>query len=199
MSRRRSRSTPISRPATRRCGIRARFHFGFIVPFVPHMGAAGVVEAVVESKGDLGLIPAFATAGSGPWWARTRIRRRAEDHRPAALCRTRRPSRRHAGLRGSRVAADAMVTETEVYSLRVSGWSAAAVDGLAALADIIAVPDRAFDGAALLVSVPEGGIEAVVGGTGQIRRLDPLGRPRRQPRHPLYGPRMTAVSRGRRR
>ena len=49
----------------------------------------------------------------------------------------------------SRVAADAMVTETEVWSLRVSGWSAAAVNAVAALADVIAVPDRAFDGAAL--------------------------------------------------
>src|SRR6267143_596155 len=28
----------------------ARFHFGFTVPFVPHVGAAGVVEAVSESK-----------------------------------------------------------------------------------------------------------------------------------------------------
>ena len=46
----------------------ARFHFGFTVPFVPHMGAATVVEAVTESKGDLGLVPAFAIAGAGPWW-----------------------------------------------------------------------------------------------------------------------------------
>src|ERR1044071_7915808 len=37
----------------------ARFHFGFTVPFVPHMGAASVVAAVTESKGDLGLVPAF--------------------------------------------------------------------------------------------------------------------------------------------
>src|SRR5262245_10691152 len=37
----------------------ARFHFGFTVPFVPHMGAAGVVAAVSASKGDLGLVPAF--------------------------------------------------------------------------------------------------------------------------------------------
>ena len=49
----------------------------------------------------------------------------------------------------SRVAADAMVTETEVWSLRVSGWSGAAVNAVAPLADVIAVPDRAFDGAAL--------------------------------------------------
>src|SRR5215831_8926207 len=30
----------------------ARFHFGFTVPFVPHMGAASVVAAVSDSKGD---------------------------------------------------------------------------------------------------------------------------------------------------
>src|ERR1700752_3497528 len=47
----------------------ARFHFGFTVPFVPHMGASSVVEAVTTSRGDLGLIPALATPGSGPWWA----------------------------------------------------------------------------------------------------------------------------------
>jgi chorismate mutase len=139
----------------------ARFHFGFTVPFVPHMGAASVVEAVSESKGDLGLIPAFATAGSGPWWtaleftvapkiiARLPFVERA-DH-PAAM----------PVFVVSRVAADAMVTETEMWSMRVSGWSAAAVDALAEIADVVAVPDSAFDGAALLVSVGRGGLEAV--------------------------------------
>src|SRR6201993_3242875 len=43
----------------------ARFHFGFTVPFVSHMGASAVVAAVSDSKGDLGLVPAFAMAGSG--------------------------------------------------------------------------------------------------------------------------------------
>src|SRR5436190_12109536 len=46
----------------------ARFHFGFTVPFVAHMGASAVVAAVSESKGDLGLVPAFATAPAGAWW-----------------------------------------------------------------------------------------------------------------------------------
>src|SRR5215216_7792306 len=46
----------------------ARFHFGFTVPFVPHVGAAGAVAAVAESKGDLGLVPAFAVAGAAAWW-----------------------------------------------------------------------------------------------------------------------------------
>jgi chorismate mutase len=139
----------------------ARFHFGFTVPFVPHMGSATVVEAVTASKGDLGLVPAFAIAGGGPWWtalefasapkiiARLPFVERA-DH-PAAL----------PVFVISRVAADAMVTETEVWSMRVSGWSARGVQALAELADVIAVPDRAFDGAALLVSVASGGIDAV--------------------------------------
>jgi chorismate mutase len=46
----------------------ARFHFGFTVPFVPHMGAASVVAAVSDSKGDLGLVPAFATGSGSAWW-----------------------------------------------------------------------------------------------------------------------------------
>ena len=46
----------------------ARFHFGFTVPFVPHLGAASVVAAVSASKGDLGLVPAFGIAGTGAWW-----------------------------------------------------------------------------------------------------------------------------------
>jgi hypothetical protein len=50
-----------------------------------------------------------------------------------------------------------MVTEVEMWSVRVSGWGAPAARAVAALAELIAVPDRAFDGAALLVSVPPGG------------------------------------------
>ena len=37
-----------------------RFHFGFTVPFVPHMGAAGAIAAVAASKGDLALVPAVS-------------------------------------------------------------------------------------------------------------------------------------------
>lgn len=135
----------------------ARFHFGFTVPLVPHMGAAGVVAAVAESKGDLGLVPAVALAGSGAWWtalefdaapkiiARLPFVDRA-DH-PAAL----------PVFVISRAAADAMVPDVEVWSVRVSGWGAGPARALSALAEAIAVPDRAFDGAALLVSVAQGG------------------------------------------
>ena len=139
----------------------ARFHFGFTVPFVPHAGAASVVAAVSESKGDLGLVPAFATAGAGPWWAALEF-----DAAPKIIARlpfVERPNHPAAlpVFVVSRVAADAMVTETEVWSVRVSGWNAASVNSIAALADVVAVPDRAFDGAALLVSVERGGINAV--------------------------------------
>jgi len=139
----------------------ARFHFGFTVPFVPHAGAASVVAAVSESKGDLGLVPAFATAGAGPWWAALEF-----DAAPKIIARlpfverTNHPAALPVFV-VSRVAADAMVTETEVWSVRVSGWNAASVNSIAALADVVAVPDRAFDGAALLISVERGGIKAV--------------------------------------
>jgi chorismate mutase len=140
----------------------ARFHFGFTVPFVPHVGAASVVAAVAESKGDLGLVPAFDLASAGTWWnalefdaapkviARLPFVERA-DH-PAAL----------PVFVVSRAAPDAMVREVEVWSLRVAGWNAGTAREVAFLAEVIAVPDRAFDGAALLISVPQGGsIDAV--------------------------------------
>jgi chorismate mutase len=132
----------------------ARFHFGFTVPFVPHMGAAGVVAAVSSSKGDLGLVPALAVASAGAWWsalefdsapkiiARLPFVERA-DH-PAAL----------PVFVVSKVAADAMATEAGVWSVRVSGWGAKPAQALTTVADFIAVPDRAFDGAALLVTLP---------------------------------------------
>ncbi len=139
----------------------ARFHFGFTVPFVPHLGAASVVEAVTESKGDLGLVPAFAIAGAGAWW--TALEFAAAPKIIARLPFVERADH-PAGLPVfviSRAAADAMVIETEVWSVRVSGWKAAGIESLAGIADAIAVPDRAFDGAALLVSAGHEEIAAV--------------------------------------
>src|SRR5262245_6391752 len=46
----------------------ARFHFGFTVPFMTHMGAAGVVQAIAGSQGDLGLVPVSGVAGAPAWW-----------------------------------------------------------------------------------------------------------------------------------
>jgi chorismate mutase len=135
----------------------ARFHFGFTVPFVPHMGAASVVTAVARSKGDLGLVPAVATSGSGAWW-------NALEHDTAPKIIARLPFVERADHPAaapvfvvSRAAPDAMVKEVEVWSVRVSGWSTVAAQAVGPLAEIVAVPDGAFDGAALLLSVPDGG------------------------------------------
>jgi chorismate mutase len=135
----------------------ARFHFGFTVPFVPHMGAASVVTAVSNSKGDLGLVPAFTMAGTDAWWS-------ALEPASAPKIIARLPFVERADHPAgvpvfvlSRAAPDAMVKEVEVWSVRVAGWSTAAAQAVGPLAEVIAVPDRGFDNAALLVSVPQGG------------------------------------------
>src|SRR6195952_1211509 len=129
----------------------ARFHFGFTVPYVSHFSAPAAVEAVAKSKGDLALVSAISART--PWWneleadgapkinARLPFIERA-DH-PAAL----------PVFVVSRVADSAMVTEVEMWSVRVSGWNAEVARALSPLAEIVAVPDTAFDGAALLISV----------------------------------------------
>src|SRR5437899_4728684 len=136
-----------------------RFHFGFTVPYVAHFSAQAAVEAVAKSKGDLALVS--ATSSRTPWWleleaegapkiiARLPFVERA-DH-PAAL----------PVFAISRVADDAMVTEVQMWSVRVAGWNADIARAVAPLAEIVAVPDTAFDGAALLVSVAGGGFEKI--------------------------------------
>jgi chorismate mutase len=101
-------------------------------------------------SGDLALVS--ATSSRTPWWmaleadgapkiiARLPFVERA-DH-PAAL----------PVFVVSRVADDAMDTEVEMWSVRVSAWNAEIARALSPLAEIVAVPDTAFDGAALLVS-----------------------------------------------
>jgi len=48
----------------------ARFHFGFTVPCIPHHGAAGVINAVAEAGGDLGMFALDGGAAAGAWWTR---------------------------------------------------------------------------------------------------------------------------------
>jgi chorismate mutase len=133
----------------------ARFHFGFTVPLMPHMGAFAVAAAVAASKGDLGLVPATNVASAGAWWgalegekapkiiARLPFVER-EDH-PASL---------PLFVLSRPVVAEAAATEVETWSIRVAGWSATAARALSPLAEVLAVPESAFDGAALLVSLP---------------------------------------------
>ena len=88
-----------------------------------------VVAAVSESKGDLGLVPAFATSRGGAWWNALEF-----DSAPKIIARLPfidRPDH-PAPLNVfvvSRAAADAMVTEVEIWSVRVAGWGATAARG----------------------------------------------------------------------
>jgi chorismate mutase len=135
----------------------ARFHFGFTVPFVTHMGASGVVAAVAASRGDIGLVP--AAGGATAWWtaleggdapkiiARLPFVERADHPAGLPVFGIARPN------------PDAIVTDVETWSIRVSGWGPAVSRSLDSSTEVIAVPDSAFDGAALLVSVPQGRID----------------------------------------
>ena len=131
-----------------------RFHFGFTVPLVAHMGAAGVVAAVGASKGDLGLVS--ATGGGSAWWSALE-----GDDTPKIIARLPFVERADhpAGLPVFAIARphpEAIVSDVTMWSMRVSGWGGKAARAASALADLIAIPEGSFDGAALLVSVPQG-------------------------------------------
>jgi chorismate mutase len=137
----------------------ARFHFGFTVPFVSHLGAAGVVAAVAASRGDLGLVPAMVA--KDPWWTALE-----GDGSPKIIARLPFVERTDhpAGLPVFAIARphpDALVTDVETWSIRVAGWGPTAARALDPLAEAVAVPDRGFEAAALLVSVARGGLDAL--------------------------------------
>lgn len=137
----------------------ARFHFGFTVPYIGHMGAPGVVSAIAASRGDIGFV--LAERASSAWWtalegadapkiiARFPFVERADHPAGLPVFGIARPN------------PDAIVPDVETWSLRVSGWGPAVSRALNPPADVIAVPEGAFDGAALLVSVPKGQIDAL--------------------------------------
>jgi chorismate mutase len=131
-----------------------RFHFGFTVPLVPHKSAADVVAAIGGAKGDLGLVS--ATGGSSAWWSALE-----GDDAPKVIARLPFVERADhpAGLPVFAIARpnpDAIVKDVTMWSMKVSGWDARAARAAAALADLIAIPEGTFDGAALLLSVPQG-------------------------------------------
>jgi chorismate mutase len=140
-------------PAMRDC---ARFHFGFTVPLVGHMGPAGVLAAIADAQGDLGLVPVKGTVGGGIWWAALE-----PEAAPKIIARLPFVERQDhpAGLPVFAIARphpDAIVSDVKMWSIRVAGWGPKPAQVLASLAEAVVVPDRGFDGAALLVPVPQG-------------------------------------------
>jgi chorismate mutase len=139
-------------PAMRDC---ARFHFGFTVPLAGHMGPAGVVAAISVAPGDLGLVPVQG-AGGGFWWVALEA-----DEAPKIIARLPFIERQDhpAGLPVFAIARphpDAIVNDVEMWSIRVAGWGRRPAQALASLTEAVVVPDRSFDGAAVLVPVPRG-------------------------------------------
>jgi chorismate mutase len=137
-------------PAMRDC---ERFHFGFTVPLLGHMGPAGVVAAVAAAKGDLGLVPVRGSAGA--WWAALEA-----DDAPKIIARLPFVERddHPAGLPVFAIARphpEAIVKDVEMWSVHVAGWGPRPAQALAGLAEAVVVPDRGFDSAALLVPVPQ--------------------------------------------
>jgi chorismate mutase len=133
-----------------------RFHFGFTVPLVGHMGPAGVLAAIASSAGDLGLVPVQGTVGGGVWW--TALEPEAAPKIIARLPFVERDDH-PAGLPVFAIARphpDAIVSDVKMWSIRVAGWGPKPAQALASLAEAVVVPDRGFDGAALLVPVPQG-------------------------------------------
>src|SRR5215813_4390950 len=127
-------------PAMRDC---ERFHFGFTVPLVGHMGPAGVLAAIAAAPGDLGLVAVQGTVGGGVWWAALEA-----DAGPKIIARLPFVERE--------AHPDAIVNDVEMWSVRVAGWGSRPARALASLTEAVVVPDRGFDGAALLVPVPQG-------------------------------------------
>src|SRR4029077_912184 len=74
---------------------------------------------------------------------------------------------------------DAIIRDVTMWSMKVSGWTGTAARAASGLADLIAIPEGSFDGAALLVSVPQGktvdDIVAALRGAGVSVRNQALG------------------------
>jgi len=133
-----------------------RFHFGYTVPVVQHVGADAVVGAVATSRGDLGLVRAEAVAGGKAWW-----RALEGEGKPKIIARLPfvergdHPAALPLFVVSKPLPADAAVHEVEVWSVHVAGWNTSVARALAPLAEVIAQPDSGFDSAALLISVPQ--------------------------------------------
>ena len=140
----------------------ARFHFGFVVPYETHDDAAGVVDAVAASRGDLGLVP-VATAGA--WW-------RALEGASAPKIIARLPFVDRAGhpadvptyVVSKPIDEAAAVSDVGLYSVLLPDHAVGAASG-----EIIA-----RNGAALLMAFPAGQGPATAG-LQQGARFHPVG------------------------
>jgi chorismate mutase len=131
----------------------ARFHFGFTVPYVPHHGAAAVIDAVAASKGDLGILRASGAVDSA-WW-----RRLIGPEAPKIIARlpfVERPDH-PAGLPVfivARPAEGAASRDILLYAINVPSWSHSIPAVVSALEGEILASAPYAGGLSLLVAAP---------------------------------------------
>jgi chorismate mutase len=132
----------------------ARFHFGFTVPFIPHMSPRAVVEAVQTSGGDLGLLAVDAGPNAGPWWLQL-----AAPSAPKVIARlpfVERPDH-PAGMPVmviSKPLADGASRDVVLESVRVDRWRPAFVEATADIGAEVLGAAAHESGLALLVARP---------------------------------------------
>ena len=131
-----------------------RFHFGFTVPFVQHQGAAGVIDAVARSGGDLGMVRLVGDIAAGAWW-----RKLTPPEAPKIIARVpfiERPDH-PAGMPVfvlSLPLAEAAATDVLLYSLALERWRDAIPDQIGGLGGEIVGNAAADSGLSLLIATP---------------------------------------------
>ncbi len=112
------------------------------MPLVPHMGAAAVVDAVSNSKGDLGPVASSRDLRRQvQWWTALGLTPR-QDHRPPApfIERADHPAALPVFII-SRAAANAVRQKPRFGAYACPAGPAQAAQTLAAMTDYLAVPD----------------------------------------------------------
>ena len=113
----------------------ARFHFGFTVPFLSHPSAIAVIEAVAESRGDLGIFRLDQGASSGAWWRILTEAGQLRRSSPGCLSSSApatRPARRFSSSRSP--STDAAVRDVVIYAAQFERWHEGAGETLDASA-----------------------------------------------------------------
>lgn len=132
----------------------ARFHFGFTVPCVPHHGAGGVIEAVADAPGDLGMFALDGGVAAGAWWTRL-----APASAPKIIARLPMVERPHhpAGMPVfviARPLADGAARDVVIESVWLDRWRETYPQALAALGGEIIGNAAEGMGLCLLVARP---------------------------------------------
>ena len=137
----------------------SRFHFGFTVPFLSHPSAAAVIDAVAESRGDLGIFRLDQGASSGAWW-----RILTEPDSPKIIARLpfiERP-RHPAGTPVfviSKPLADAAVRDVVLYAAQFERWHRGAGETLRLMGGEVVASAADASGLSELIAIP-GSVDA---------------------------------------